>query len=96
VANALAPARRRLHHAVVRGVSAGQLREDIEPNTLARLIEGAALSVLDEANRTRISRTRGNELVMLATLSTAGLGWREADALIASTPELAHTKAGAA
>jgi hypothetical protein len=48
--------------------------------------------VLDEANRTRISRARGHELVMLAALSTAGMGWREADQLIASTPELAFSR----
>jgi AcrR family transcriptional regulator len=92
VAAALAPARARLHDTVVRGVAAGVLRDDIAPATLARLIEGAALAVLDEANRTRISRARGHELVMLATLSTAGMGWREADRLIASTPELAFSK----
>jgi AcrR family transcriptional regulator len=92
VGAALGPARARLHDTVVRGVAAGVLREDITPATLARLIEGAALAVLDEANRTRISRARGHELVMLAALSTAGMGWREADQLIASTPELAFSR----
>jgi AcrR family transcriptional regulator len=92
VGAALGPARARLHDTVVRGVAGGVLREDITPATLARLIEGAALAVLDEANRTRISRARGHELVMLAALSTAGMGWREADQLIASTPELAFSR----
>jgi AcrR family transcriptional regulator len=92
VGAALGPARARLHDTVVRGVAAGVLREDITPATLARLIEGAALAVLDAANRTRISRARRHELVMLAALSTAGMGWREADQLIASTPELAFSR----
>jgi AcrR family transcriptional regulator len=96
VAAALAPARARLYDTVVRGVATGALRADIAPTTLARLIEGAALAVLDEANRTRMSRARGHELVMLAALSTAGLGWREADQLIASTPELAFSKEASA
>ncbi|HEY5222015.1 MAG TPA: TetR/AcrR family transcriptional regulator [Microbacteriaceae bacterium] len=88
VARALEPARRRLRASVERGVAAEQLREDIEPATLARLIEGAALSVLDEVTRTDMSARRAHSLVMRSGLSTAGLGWREADALIAATPQL--------
>ncbi|MEO8908289.1 MAG: TetR/AcrR family transcriptional regulator, partial [Microbacteriaceae bacterium] len=88
VARALEPARRRLRASVERGVAAGQLRADIEPATLARLIEAAALSVLDEATRTELSARQGHTLVMRSGLSAAGLGWREADALIAATPEL--------
>jgi len=91
VARALAPARSRLQQAVERGAAAGQLRRDIEPDTLARLVEGAALSVLDEATRTGMSRARGHQLVMLCTLSAAGLSWHDADDIITTTPALAFT-----
>jgi len=74
---------------VARGIAQQQLRTDMDLDTVARLIENAAVSVLDEATRTGMSRAAGHRLVMLAGLSAAGLGWREADALVAGTPELA-------
>ncbi|MFF1632715.1 TetR/AcrR family transcriptional regulator [Leifsonia sp. NPDC058248] len=95
VGAALDPARERLHGTVERGVAAGQLRADLDVDTVSRLIENAAISVLDDATRTGLSREAGHQLVMLAGLSAAGLGWREADALIAGTPELAFTEASA-
>jgi AcrR family transcriptional regulator len=91
VARALEPARQRLRRAVTRGVAAGLLREDIDPATLARLIESSALAVLDESARTSMSARTGHALVMRAGLSAAGLGWREADELIRSTPGLAYS-----
>ena len=89
VGKGLEPVRRGVLDLVRQGVEAGQLRTDIEPGTLARLIEGAALSVLDEAVRANISRDEGHRLVMLVALSTAGLSWREAAELIDASPELA-------
>jgi AcrR family transcriptional regulator len=89
VAAGLEPVRRSLLDTVRRGIDAGQLRQDINAVTLARLIEGAALSVLDEAVRADISYEEGHRLVMLVALSTAGLSWREADELIAASTELA-------
>jgi AcrR family transcriptional regulator len=88
VGKGLEPVRRGVLELVRQGVEAGQLRTDIEPGTLARLIEGAALSVLDEAVRADISRGEGHRLVMLVALSTAGLSWREAAELIDASPEL--------
>lgn len=82
VALALEPARQRLRETVDRGVRSGTLRTDIEPARLTRLIEAAAIAVLDEASRTGMPRTEGHRLVMLNGLSTAGLGWREADELV--------------
>ena len=89
VGAALDPARERLRGTVERGRAAGQVRTDVDAGTVARLIESAAVGVLDEATRTGLSRAAGHRLVMLAGLSAAGLGWREADALIDGTPELA-------
>lgn len=89
VGAALAPARERLRDTVERGQSAARVRTDLDAGTVARLVESAAVGVLDEATRTGLSREAGHRLVMLAGLSAAGLGWQEADALIDGTPELA-------
>jgi len=90
VARALEPARAKLRATVRRGVRAGELRRDIRPDPLARLIERAALDVLTEATHAGLSDRNGHELVMITALSVAGLGWREADDLVASAPELAY------
>ena len=89
VGTALDPARGRLRRTVERGMAAGQIRTDIDRETVTRLIENAAVSVLDEATRAKLSPVAGHRLVMLAGLSAAGLGWREAGALVEATPELA-------
>lgn len=89
IAAALEPARARLRSTVSRGVAAGALRTDIDEATLAHLIEAAAITVLDEATRTGMTADDGHHLVMLASLGAAGLGWREADALLTATPVLA-------
>ncbi|WP_426516581.1 TetR/AcrR family transcriptional regulator [Diaminobutyricibacter sp. McL0618] len=88
VAEALEPARLKLLATVERGIADGTLRGDIEAPTLARLIEAAAIAVLDEATRTGMSDDEGRRLVMLNGLGTAGIGWREADELIQKTPVL--------
>lgn len=94
VAKALEPARAKLRHTVRRGVRDGVLRRDIRPDALARLIERAALDVLTEATHEGLDARAGHTLVMITALSVAGLGWREADALVEQTPELAYRTSG--
>jgi AcrR family transcriptional regulator len=89
VARELAPLRSRLLAAVEEGAAAGRIRTDIPASTLARLVEAAAIAVLDEATRTAIPAPAGRRYVMLAVLSTAGLDAAAAGALIDATPELA-------
>jgi AcrR family transcriptional regulator len=83
VAEALAPLRLQLLSVVERGVATGELRQDIAPELLSRLIEGSALAVLDEANRTPLDREEGARLVMHAGLAMAGLSWQESQHTIA-------------
>jgi hypothetical protein len=64
------------------------VRTDVPVETLARLIEGAAISVLDEAGRTRMAAPAARRLAMLAVLGIAGLDASAANALIDATPEL--------
>lgn len=96
VGKALEPAREKLRQTVRRGVRSGALRRDIRSTALAALIEGAAVSVLTEATRTGLDARAGHTLVMVAALSMAGLGWRDADELVATTPELAFESVNAA
>ena len=96
VGTALDPARERLRETVRRGMESGRIRTDLDRETVTRLIENAAVSVLDEATRSRLTPEDGHRLVMLAGLSAAGMGWAEAGALIASTPELAFEAVQAA
>ncbi|MEF2976994.1 TetR/AcrR family transcriptional regulator [Subtercola sp. YIM 133946] len=95
MADTLRPVREKLRSIVERGIAARELRTDVAPTTLANLIEGAALSVLDEAIRADLSNEEGHRLVMLATLATAGLSWHEASAVIVHHPELQFVEAPA-
>jgi AcrR family transcriptional regulator len=88
IAETLEPVRRLLREVIAGGIADGTLRADLAAGTLARLIESAAVSVLDEAVRFPLSRAEGHRLVMLSALGAAGLSWREADAVIGSAPEL--------
>ena len=88
VAAELAPLRAELQRVVERGIAAGELRGDMPAPTLARLVEGGALAVLDEATRSDIGRAEGHALVILTSLALCGLDWRAAGDLIAATPEL--------
>lgn len=88
VGDALAPLRRTALDIVRRGVEDGRMRGDVPPARLARLVEGAVLSVLDEATESELSRAEGHHLVLVAVLSIVGLGWREVDELVRSRPEL--------
>ena len=84
----LQPLRDRLVEIVRDGIASGRFRQDIEAAVLARLIEGAALAVLDEATRSGLSVDEGKRLVVLNTLSCAGVDWREARHVIESSAEL--------
>ena len=88
IAAALAPLRASVLGTVRAGVATGRIRDDIPAEQLARLIEGAALSVLDEATRSELDVPAGTRLVTLSVLSLAGLSAADAYALISSTPEL--------
>jgi AcrR family transcriptional regulator len=88
VAEALSPLRLMLLSVVRSGVAAGELRQDITPELLSRLIEGSALAVLDEANRTPLDREEGARLVMHAGLAMAGLSWHESAETIAQLAQL--------
>jgi AcrR family transcriptional regulator len=84
IAPALDLLHERLTDAAARAAAAGNARADLRPATVARLVEGAAFTVLDEATRRRLSRTEGVRLVVLAGLGALGLGWRDADAFLAA------------
>jgi len=88
IARELRPVRELLKSAVEEGAAGGGIRDDIPAATLARLIESAAIAVLDEANRTGLDADAGRRYVMLSVLSTAGLSARDAAALVDRTPEL--------
>jgi AcrR family transcriptional regulator len=87
VAERLRPVRRHLTETVREGARLG-VRTDIPAETLARLIEGAAIAVLDEAGRTRMAAPAARRLAMLAVLGIAGLDAAAANTLIDATPEL--------
>jgi AcrR family transcriptional regulator len=84
----LAALRTRVLEAIREGIAGGRVREDIPTERLARLVEDSALAVLEESTRSELSTTEGNRLVMLNVLATLGFGWREANALIDTTPQL--------
>ncbi|WP_368498135.1 TetR/AcrR family transcriptional regulator [Herbiconiux sp. A18JL235] len=84
VAEALLPVRSSVRDAVRRGVDDGCFRPDIPVESIARLVEEAAIAVLDEAVRSDLDEESGRRLVMSVGLSVAGLSWRETDALLDS------------
>jgi len=90
VARMLEPVRLRLRATIDRGIASGVIRGDVEADSLARLIEATALSVLSESGRTFLPPARGHVLVISCVLGIAGLGWREVDELIERTPVLAY------
>ncbi|AMM19166.1 hypothetical protein AX769_02250 [Frondihabitans sp. PAMC 28766] len=86
IGDALAPLRRRVREIVGRGVEAGDFRDDIDVDRLARLVESAAISVLDEATRHPVSTDEGRRLVVLSVLSIAGYSHRDAATILAALP----------
>lgn len=95
VADALAPVRASVRTAVAGGVAAGHFRTDVPEPSLARLIEDAAIAVLDEAVRSELSEAEARRLVMAVGLSVAGLSWQDAAAVIDALPSDPTTQAGA-
>ncbi|NEM91899.1 TetR family transcriptional regulator [Galbitalea soli] len=87
-ATRLEPLRTRVRAAVEEGQSSGALRVDLPADRLARLVESAALAVLEESALSPLDAAAGHRLVMLNVLGTVGLGWREAGELIDAHPEL--------
>jgi len=88
LAYALAPLRDRVRHAVTVGAATGRIRDDIEPGMLARLVEGAVLSVLDEATLSEIDVATGDRLVALSVLAMLGFSATESHELLATIPGL--------
>jgi AcrR family transcriptional regulator len=88
----LAPLRARVLDSVREAAGNGEARTDIPVERLARLVEDAALAVLEESTRSDLSAAEGHRLVMLNVLGTLGLGWRDAATLIDSHTELDWTK----
>jgi AcrR family transcriptional regulator len=87
----LAPLRRTVLDAVTEAMEMGVARTDIPADRLARLVEDAALSVLDESTRSELSAAEGHRLVIQCVLGALGIGWRDANTLIDTTPELKPT-----
>jgi AcrR family transcriptional regulator len=85
IAPALAGLHGRVLTAVERAVARGTARTDVSAELVARLVEGAAFAVLDEANRAPIGRDEGRRLVILGGLGALGLSWRDADAVLADS-----------
>lgn len=90
---ALEPLRSHVRAIVERGVASGRFRSDVEPARLSRLIESAAISVLDEANRDDLPSDEGRRLVVLSVLGLAGFGHADAAALLddLTTEDRDHT-----
>jgi AcrR family transcriptional regulator len=82
VGDALAPLREHVRGIVERGVEAGVFRTDIAVDRLSRLVESAAISVLDEAVRYSLSSKDGRRMVVLSVLSMAGFSSREAGEIL--------------
>ncbi|WP_127794750.1 TetR/AcrR family transcriptional regulator [Agromyces sp. LHK192] len=85
-ASALEPVRAGLRAIVARGALDRTLRSDLDADLVARLVEQAAIAVLDEADR--LDPPAGRRIVMLATLGAAGLSWEQAGTLVDRSPEL--------
>jgi AcrR family transcriptional regulator len=80
----LGPLHARIVSDVALAAQTGAGRDDLPAETVARLIEGAAFTVLDESLRTPMTKHDGRRLVVLAGLGALGLSWREAEALLAA------------
>ncbi|MCM6764264.1 TetR/AcrR family transcriptional regulator [Rathayibacter sp. ZW T2_19] len=83
VAGTLEPVRAQLRATASRGISSGRFRPDLDAARLARLVEDAAIAVLDEAADSELGEAQAERLVMVDVLAIAGFGWADADALAA-------------
>ena len=87
--DALRPLRHGVLEAIQTGRAGGTIRDDISAERLARLMEDAMFSVLEESTEHPLPEKDGHRLVILSTLGSIGFGWRDANAFIDSHPELA-------
>ncbi|MGF3057397.1 TetR/AcrR family transcriptional regulator [Microbacterium sp. YY-01] len=90
---ALAPLRERLLSIVRRGQGAHELRTDMAAETLSRLIEEVARTIVTRTpSRSHTSEDNPSSntatVVVHAVLSIAGLSWRESAELLRTTPDL--------
>lgn len=84
-ARALGPLRATLRRIVDDGIASGAMRQDVDADVLARLIEEAARSALRRIDAERTPDARA--LVVKVVLAIAGLSWRESVAVLAAHPE---------
>jgi AcrR family transcriptional regulator len=82
LAGELGPLHARIVADVELAARTGAARTDLDPETVAHLVEGAAFTVLEESLRRPMAREEGRRLVVLAGLGALGLSWREAQALL--------------
>lgn len=78
VAEVFAPLRAQVRDACALGIADGAMRDDVDPATLGRLVEGACIAVLDEATRSRTPDEDGRRMVVISALGMAGIDWRTA------------------
>ncbi|MGN7223917.1 TetR/AcrR family transcriptional regulator [Curtobacterium flaccumfaciens] len=78
VAEVFAPLRSQVRQACALGIADGAMRNDVDPETLGRLVEGACIAVLDEATRSGTSDEDGRRMVVVSALGMAGIDWRTA------------------
>ncbi|PZE73215.1 TetR/AcrR family transcriptional regulator [Curtobacterium sp. MCPF17_018] len=78
VAEVFTPLRSQVRQACALGIADGAMRNDVDPETLGRLVEGACIAVLDEATRSGTSDEDGRRMVVVSALGTAGIDWRTA------------------
>lgn len=78
VAEVFAPLRSQVRQACALGIVDGAMRDDVDPETLGRLVEGACIAVLDEATRSGTSDEDGRRMVVVSALGMAGIDWRTA------------------
>jgi AcrR family transcriptional regulator len=82
LAGNLGPLHARIVADVELAAQVGAGRTDLDAETVAHLVEGAAFTVLDESLRRPMGRAEGRRLVVLAGLGALGLSWREAQAVL--------------
>lgn len=95
-AGALGSIRADVRESIRAGQADGSMRTDLPAEQLARLVEDTALVVLEDSTEHPLAAAEGHRVVMLLTLGVVGLGWREATAFVARTPELAWPDASGA
>jgi AcrR family transcriptional regulator len=86
--SALRAVHARTRSAVERGIVAGDVRTDLDPEVTARLVGAAAFAVLDEVNRGTAPAAAGPELVVVAGFGALGLSWRETRDFLSAHPTL--------